>query len=124
MNVDLKNNSGEDHVINYDYLFFPVIPGWSFYEDIPNMIDHPIVEHYIQRLFGAGETLRNIETWGFESGPRSFGATLTPGMHELKFNAFFTSNLHQENQQQIEVWSDPITLTVLQNAQESNGDSP
>jgi len=117
VNVELKNNSGEDHTIFFDFLFFPHIPNWCMVAErfIPG--PPPWLFHPLSRSFEADSVLRNIETAGFESGPRSLGATLPPGTHELKFQAIFSFGRHPQAphgdpQQIIEVWSNTITLTV------------
>ena len=118
VNVELKNNSGEDHEIFYDYLFWPRILGWNLLHE-QSIVGPPWFPHHISRLFEAGSILRNIETHGFKSGSRFLGATLTPGTHELRFDSRFTLNRGREDSQLIQVLSNPIIITVLQNAQEN-----
>ena len=107
VSIELKNNRGESHEIAYDFLFWPFISGWDLLGDV--VIDPP---EFQSRFFEANEVLRNIGLWGEEGEEWLIGADLEPGTHELKFSATFYLNWLQENQQQIEIWSNTITLVV------------
>jgi len=116
VNFELKNNSGQDLRMNYDVLVWPFIPDWCLQDDyryqwIPLAVAD--VMHHRSRIFEADGVLRNIKTFNFNYGSRSFGATLTPGTHELTFRALFTLNQMQPNRQVMSsVISNTIILTV------------
>jgi len=110
VHVELENNSGEDHEITYIFLFGAHIPNWNpfgcGYEGCPGDCGCPVLTELPapqSRLFEADSVI--IEN-------RSIGSTLAPGTHELRFSANFHLNVGQDNHQRIEVWSNPITLTV------------
>ena len=104
VDVELKNNSGEDREIVYSILFWPSIPDWHPFGGIA--IDPPEPQ---SRLFEANGTMRNIGIWGSEDEPWLVGFDLEPGTHELRFRAtFWLAN----DEQQVEVWSNAVLLTV------------
>ena len=105
VNIELRNNSGEDHEIRYFYgrLFRPIIQDWW-----PLPV-HPEIR---SRFFEANNVIRNARSGGDESRSWSIFPNLEPGTHELKVGAGFWLNFGQENEQFITVWSDPIMLTV------------
>jgi hypothetical protein len=116
VNVELKNNSGKDCEIFFDYLFWPSILNWDIFTE-QNIVGPPWLQYSSSMSFEAGSVLRNIETWGFESGPRFLGASLTPGTHELKFEALFALKSRHvdtchESLQEITVFSNTIELEV------------
>jgi len=108
VNVELKNNSGDDLEITHHFLFWPIIHDWHLFDDW----GVEIASEYQSKLFEAGSVLKNIGVWGNEEEAWIFGQTLEPGTHELRFRAEFYLNWEQANQQRIEVWSNLITLTV------------
>ena len=95
VNVELRNNSGEDHEIVHVLLFLPHLPGWH----IGMPVDPPEPQ---SRFFEAGSAIR--DTW-------HIGSPLEPGIHELRFTATFLLIL-QDSHQPIQVWSNTIMLTV------------
>ena len=107
VNVKLKNNSGEGKEIAYSVLFWPSIPNWNIFGDIA--IDPP---EFRTRFLEADSVLQNIGFWGNEDEKWLIGSDLEPGTHELRFRATFYLNWLQNNQQQMEVWSNTILLTV------------
>ena len=109
VNVELKNNSEEDYVIFYDSLFDPFIPNWHL-RDEWSLPFPPWNAFNMSSPFEAGSILQNIRTWGHSGGPWIFGTTLARGTHELRFSARF--RLNQRSGLLIEVWSNPIILTV------------
>jgi hypothetical protein len=112
--VELKNNSGKDLMIAYSYLFWPHIPGWDVQVDWGGAIvtELPYPGNRL-RLFGVNNVIRNVDIFTRDGETWSFGQTLELGTHELRYRATFYLNWGQENQQQIGVWSNTITLTVL-----------
>ena len=112
VNIELKNNSGEDQNIRFDSLFGPNIRNWSIRNEKNLLMRHELHTAY-KLLFEKNSVLRNIETCGFPEGPRSLGKTLTPGTHELRFGASFTLTSSLEDQQMIWVRSNIVVLTVL-----------
>jgi len=112
VNVELKNNSGEDKEIVHVFLFWPHIPNWHLLEEWGGIaIDPPYPK---TRLIEAGGVIRNITFDGREGGGWLIGNTLEPGTHELRFVATFSLNCGQDDQQPIEVSSNTIVLTVLE----------
>jgi len=109
VHVELKNNSGEDHEIVHVFLFWPHIPNWHLLEEWGGIVIDPPAPQ--SRFFPANGILRNINLDGHESEAWLIGFTLEPGTHELRFAATFNLRL-QDDFQPIQVWSNPITLTV------------
>jgi len=105
VNVELWNNSGEDHEIYSGSLFWPHILDWDLFDEI----ERPPSGHG-PTFFEADSIIRNRGFWGGEAW--RIGSALEPGTHELRFNARFILNWGPENPQFIEVWSSTITLMV------------
>jgi len=108
VNVELKNNSGEDKEIFFDYLFSPTIQGWDLFAEWG--IYYDIFGKSIA-LFEAGSVLC-VKGSPMQNNVWEIGSTLEPGTHELRFLADFYLNWGREDLQQIEVWSNTITLIV------------
>ena len=110
VNVELKNNSGEDQEIIHSFLVGPNIPDWNLFKELGDLaIDPP---EFRSRFFPANSVLRNIDLWGDDGDkPWSIGHTLEPGIHELRFGASFYVGEIQEDKQ-IEIWSNTVMLTV------------
>ena len=109
VNVELKNKSGEDYEVFFDYLFFPYIPGWHIYHDY-GLSSYDIFGKS-KSILEAGSILQHPGT-SFQNNEWELGSALKLGNHELKFRAEFYFNWGQEDQQRIEVWSNTIILTV------------
>jgi len=108
--VELKNISGEDKEIVYIFLFWPRIPNWHIFDDWGGInIDPPEPQ---LKFFEASSVLRNIGIWGNKDNAWSFGSTLEPGIHELRFTASFYLKGDQNNQQETVIWSNTVMLTV------------
>ena len=107
VNVELKNNSGEDVEIFYDTLFFPDKPD----HNILNLVfpPPPSVKNSFSSVIEAGGILRNIRDWGFDYGPRFLGDSLTLGTHKLRFYAFFVPGRGAKS---MHILSNTIILTV------------
>jgi hypothetical protein len=115
VNVELKNNSGEDREITHSFLFMPYIPNWNLLADDMGgiAIDPPEPQ---TRLLEADGILKNIGLMGDDAvEPWLIGTALEPGTHELTFRArfhvFFGSEAPRPYQE-FEVWSNAIMLTV------------
>jgi len=111
VNVELKNNSGEDYEITYFFLFWPHIEGWHIADDWGFMRAAPPGEPQT-RLFEADSIIRNTEFRDWESYAGEIGTTLERGTHELRFGAYFHLNWRHENEREISFLSNPITLRV------------
>jgi hypothetical protein len=115
VNVELKNNSGEDHEIAYMFLFTPNIPGehWIASGRVPP--PWPFIE-----LFENGSTISRVINldWYYE---------LSPGVYQLTIEAIFFIDWDQpppllengyiswditNSAQQINITSNTIELTV------------
>ena len=111
VNVELRNDSGEDVEIVYSILFWPRIPGWEPFGGIA--IDPPEPQ---TRLFEAGSVIRNVDVWGNEGEGWLLGSDLEQGTHELTFRASFSLISVGDNgefiEQQISIVSPAILLTV------------
>jgi len=111
VNVELKNSSGEDYEITHDFLFLPHISGRCMVSSWDGTLPPP--PEYQSRFFETDSVIRNIRFWGDrEVEAWRIGANLELDTHELRFNATFYLNWGQENQRRVEVWSNPIMLTV------------
>lgn len=104
VNVELKNNSKQDHEISYSILFDPRIPGWMWHPFGNDSDFCPMDPPFYQRIFEAGSVIQNTSF--------QFGNDLEPGTYELRFRAEFYLNWYQDNQQEIRILSNPITITV------------
>ena len=123
VDIRLKNQSGEDVEIAHGYthathfsaaipLFWPQIEGWRFFGGLSDA--EPGLANF--------DTIANnneIRHFPFKLG--SFGAKmdnhddfdpLPEGSHKLRFRAIFSLNWGAENQQEIEIWSNAVMLTV------------
>ena len=99
--VTIKNNTGEDiEIFTQSDVLWPLIENWHFWTDI-GVGSVGLFPRTI--LFEADSVFS--EDW-------SFGNTLKAGEHELTFSAVFILNRGKQNEQRIEILSDPITLTV------------
>jgi len=121
VDVELKNQSGRDLVICVSMLFFPpMIPNW-----LPDPIGWPEPQTI---LFPRNGVIRNEPgqhsppfdepvRFAVGSGGGYRGDSNKPlpvGKHELRFRARFTViHEHEEENQQIEVWSNTVALRVL-----------
>ena len=112
VNVELKNNSGQDLKITYSsfYLLRPYVTGVELRHHGPGPGFVRII-----RFFEADSVLRNVEyTWryGDQVEVLYFGSgELEPGIYEFRVIAIFWL-VGSEDPPRIEVWSNPITLTV------------
>jgi hypothetical protein len=121
VSVELKNQSGRDLKISVSMLFWPpMIPSWH-----PPDIDWPLARTVffpkngvIRREPGGGRPFDVFSSEfgvGGDSGYGEMGIKPLPvGKHELRFRArFVIIHEHEEENQQIEVWSNTVLLTVL-----------
>ena len=113
VDVELKNNSGGDHEITFAPLFCPHIPQWAPTpgRGIAVPAGDPLPEPQT-KLFEANSIIRNLNTWGVECDGWYLGNDLITGMYELRFSAAFYLNWDKDDQQRIEVWSNPVMITV------------
>ena len=103
--AELKNNSGENHEIVYQFLFRSSIPGWN----PDGGTAGPMIPPPQTRILEADSVIRNT----VRLATRDFlGRRLERGTYELSVNAAFYLNWGEENQQRISILSDPIIVTV------------
>jgi len=121
VNVELKNNSGQDVEITYSLLFWPHIVGMP---NIDGMVITP--PHLRTVLFEAGNVLANTgmgsglleegvrksEPCSFVGTPWEFGHSLEPGSYELHFVASFIINSGRDGEQSVSIRSNMVLITV------------
>jgi hypothetical protein len=114
VNVELKNNTGEDVEIVHGFLLMPFIPYWHISHEgsVSWAFADPTQLH--SRLFKANGVLQNIGFLGDEIDAFVVGASLDQGTYELQFRAVFYLNWGEVNQERVEVWSNTVMLTVLE----------
>ncbi|MCL2843074.1 MAG: S-layer homology domain-containing protein [Oscillospiraceae bacterium] len=99
VDVELKNNSGEDHVIVYSLLFSPSAPFWRNSSGVSVAEDPPLPQ---SRFFEADSIIRDTFCMPLD---------LEPGRHELRFRAAFALRL-QDNYQSVQIQSNTVMFTV------------
>ena len=111
VNVELKNNSGQDLEIVYEgSLYWPVIPGWDPFGcncigncRCPSRYDSPLP----QSIFIPINNVIQLGEFNIDS------STLLLGTHELRFTArFWIQGQGHLWDDQIDVWSNTVILTV------------
>ena len=110
VNVELKNNTEEDHEIAFSILFWPFIQDWHLFDEW-GAIDLPYPGDQ-RKVFKANSTISNTGPFGTEIG-WYFGHTLETGTHEIRFRADFYLNWHKENHRRVEIWSNEITFVIV-----------
>ena len=105
----LKNNSGKDQEIILPNIQPHIMP------DV--VIDGPIFysDSWKPQIFEVNSVLPNekVGAAGVYGFPWKFGRILKPGIYELRFSFGCFLNWRQEDEQWINVDSNPITLTVV-----------
>ena len=101
VDVELKNNTGEDHVIHFSRFFWPFIQEWHIFDDL-DVVDGVTLDPQ-PIFFEKDSTIRD---------EGRVGITFKPDTHELRFMSGFYINYDQENQQEIVIWSNTVLLTV------------
>ena len=104
--IELKNNSGKNLEIVYQFLFRPSIPGWNPYRGTAG----PHLPPPQTRFFEANSMIRSTTRLRTRD---SLGDYLERGTHELSVGAGFYLNWGEENQQRISILSAPIIVTVI-----------
>lgn len=100
MDYTLKNNVGRAIDITY-YCLLSIHAPSAEYLDTYEMPDSPYYKH-----FKKNEVLM---------GTRHVGAYFEAGVHQISYKAIFYLNFGKSDEQQIEVWSNIIEITILEN---------